>query len=116
MPKKRLELFRKRLLTKREEIIRNLTQSEEIGKLTDYDDTQDQADKASSAYSKEFLYSLSNSERELLTQIEEALKRIERGSFGYCLSCGTAIGEKRLEALPWAKYCIECQEKIEKSK
>jgi len=42
-----------------------------------------------------------------------ALERLEEGTFGECLQCGTTIGAKRLEALPWTPYCIECQEKIE---
>jgi DnaK suppressor protein len=44
-----------------------------------------------------------------LTQVEAALERIERGTFGTCRRCGNPIGEERLEALPWAALCIDCQ-------
>ncbi len=116
MTKKKLEIIKKMLIQKRDEILKNLASAENSGKETDYDSTQDQADKALSAYTKEFFYSLSDAERETLNQIEEALKRIERGKYGYCLLCGSEIGEKRLSSIPWAKYCKECQEKTEKEK
>jgi DnaK suppressor protein len=47
-----------------------------------------------------------------LRQIQEALDRLQLGEFGMCLSCAEAIPAKRLQALPWAKYCVRCQEKI----
>ena len=47
-----------------------------------------------------------------LRQIQEALDRLQLGEFGMCLSCAEAIPAKRLQALPWAKYCVGCQEKI----
>lgn len=74
---------------------------------------QDLVDKAESSYTKEFLFSLSHSERELLFLIDGALKRIAKGEFGICQMCRKSIGKKRLDAVPWAPYCIECQEKEE---
>jgi DnaK suppressor protein len=47
-----------------------------------------------------------------LRQIQEALDRLQLGEYGVCLSCTEAIPAKRLQALPWAKYCVKCQEKI----
>src|ERR1700680_2955876 len=47
-----------------------------------------------------------------LRQIQEALDRLQLGEFGMCLSCAEAIPPKRLQALPWAKYCVKCQERI----
>ncbi|MGA7769618.1 MAG: TraR/DksA family transcriptional regulator [Candidatus Sulfotelmatobacter sp.] len=47
--------------------------------------------------------------------VEEALRRVHDGSFGQCLSCGNEINPKRLEAVPWTRYCIACQEKIERA-
>ena len=47
-----------------------------------------------------------------LRQIQEALDRLQLGDYGICLSCEEAIPPKRLQALPWAKYCVKCQEKI----
>ena len=45
----------------------------------------------------------------MLSAIEDALKRIEEGTFGVCVNCGKAIGEERLAALPWATTCIDCK-------
>ena len=74
---------------------------------------QDIADRAASSYTKEFLFSQSNNERQLLQMVEGALARIREGSFGECVHCGNEINAKRLEAVPWTRHCIECQEKLE---
>jgi DnaK suppressor protein len=71
-------------------------------------------DMASNAYTKEFLLSLSDNERSLLKNIQEALERIEEGSYGVCQECEEPINTKRLEAIPWALLCVPCQEKQEK--
>lgn len=78
------------------------------------DGIQDLADKAASAYSKELNFSLSDGERNLLVLIEEAFTRLDNNSFGTCTNCGATIGEKRLSAVPWTPYCIDCQELQEK--
>jgi DnaK suppressor protein len=78
------------------------------------DTAQDIADRASSSYQKEFLFHQSSNERQLLQMVEGALSRIREGTFGECISCGNEINIKRLEAVPWTRYCIECQEKLEK--
>jgi DnaK suppressor protein len=74
---------------------------------------QDIVDKAESSYTKEFLLSLSNAERERLFLIDEALKRLEKNEYGICQMCQKIISKKRLDAVPWAPHCIECQEKAE---
>jgi len=79
----------------------------------DEDTAQDIADRAASSYTKEFLFSQSNNERQLLQMVEKALARIREGSFGECIHCGQEINAKRLEAVPCARHCIECQEKLE---
>jgi DnaK suppressor protein len=78
------------------------------------DGIQDLADKAASAYSKELNFSLSDGERNVLVEIEEALARIRGGDYGSCLNCAATIGEKRLQAIPWTPHCIDCQELHEK--
>jgi len=50
----------------------------------------------------------------LLQMVENALVRIREGAFGECVNCGNEINPKRLEAVPWTRYCIDCQEKLEK--
>ncbi len=65
---------------------------------------------AQRAYTKEFLYSLSAAERRLLQLVDEARTRIENGEYGFCANCGNAVQVKRLDAIPWARHCIQCQE------
>ncbi len=52
-------------------------------------------------------------EHSLLSLVEQALQRIEQGTYGYCTSCGKPVGEKRLEAIPWAARDIVCEEQFE---
>ena len=111
--KKELENVRKSLFDRRHEIIHKLSDAQDQTKTIETDIAQDLADKAESSYTKEFLLSLSNAEREELLQIEAALKRIAKGEYGVCQVCQKEIGKKRLAALPWTSLCIECQEKSE---
>jgi DnaK suppressor protein len=74
---------------------------------------QDLGDKAESSYTKEFLLSLSDAERDRLGQIDLALKRLETPEYGSCEDCGKDIGKKRLDVIPWTPHCITCQEKEE---
>ena len=111
MDKKQLEKFRKKLLEKRKEIIDEFQKNVNYRRESTADDgTQDIADKATMAYNKEFLFSLTDAERDLLKLIDEALERIGSKEFGYCSSCSNEIKPTRMIAVPWAKYCLSCQE------
>ena len=114
MDKKKLEGFKKRLETRQQELRRMVSRTQQDGRSADEDTAQDIADKAASSYNKEFLFHQSNADRQLLQMVENALARIREGSFGECISCGKDINPKRLEAVPWTRHCIECQEKLEK--
>jgi DnaK suppressor protein len=92
---------------------RNMLTAVEQGRQTVADATQDVADQAVSSYQKELLFTQGTNGHNQLSQVRLALERIEEGSYGECLQCGNTIGAKRLEAVPWASYCIDCQEKIE---
>jgi len=116
MDKKKLEAFKKRLEARQQELRRNVSRTQQDGRSSDEDSAQDIADKAASSYNKEFLFHQSNAERQLLQMVEGALARIQDGSFGQCISCGQEINPKRLEAVPWTRHCIECQEKLEQGK
>src|SRR5512136_705587 len=113
MDKKKLEYFKKRLESRQVELRRMVTRTEQDGRTVDEGSAQDIADKAASSYNKEFLFHQSNNDRQLLMMVENALARIREGSFGECISCGKDINPKRLEAVPWTRHCIECQEKLE---
>ncbi len=113
MEKKRLEMLRRRLQQKQVELTRMVTRTEQDGRLADEEATQDIADKAINSYTKEFLFHQSNADRHMLQMVNEALQRIHDGSYGQCVTCGSELNHKRIEAVPWARYCIECQEKVE---
>jgi len=113
MDKKKLDYFRKRLESRQQDLRRMVTRTEQDGRAADEDTAQDIADRAASSYNKEFLFHQSNNDRQLLQMVENALSRIREGSFGECISCGKDINPKRLEAVPWTRHCIECQEKLE---
>ena len=114
MDKRKIQSFRKRLLEKQEELRRTVAKSEQDGREADGEVTQDPADKAANSYTKEFLFHQSHDNHRILHLIEEALGRMEEGSYGHCVECEEDVQAKRLEAVPWARHCIECQEKQEK--
>src|ERR1700739_3120510 len=113
MDKKRLEYFKKKLSTRREELMKTIARTQEEGRLADDDQTVDLADKAANSYTKEFLFGMTNTDRTILSMIDAALKRIQSNEYGLCANCQEEMQQKRLEAVPWAKHCINCQEKAE---
>jgi DnaK suppressor protein len=113
MNKKEKDGFRKMLASKKESIIRKLSETIAESKEMESNVAQDLVDKAETSYTKEFLLSLTDTERRQLLLIDEALKRLEHGEFGVCQLCRKEVGEKRLEAIPWTPLCIDCQEKAE---
>jgi len=75
---------------------------------------QHQADAGSDAYEKDFALSLLSQEQDALYEIEEALKRIENGTYGICEMSSKVIPHTRLEAIPFARFTVECQQQLEK--
>ena len=110
MDKKTQQHFKTLLLAKRDELDKayreKLSRSEDEGG----DGARDSVDEASVNYNKEFWYALSDSDRKLLRMVEEALRRADEGTLGECTHCEKPIQKKRLEAVPWAKHCLECQD------
>ena len=113
MDQKKLKAFRERLVVKKQEILVAYNKNKTYGKEADEEVSQDIADKASNSYTKEFLFSLSNTERDMLALVDEAIVRIDDRKYGSCVVCEEELDKKRLEAVPWAKRCISCQEKQE---
>ena|SRR5689334_9383623 len=114
MEKTKLEHFRKVLQERRQTLQNTMTTKVKDGRNADAEAANDIADRASNSYQKEFLFHQSNADRQLLNMVEGALARINDGSFGQCISCGEQINPKRLEAVPWTRHCIACQEKLER--
>ena len=113
MEKKRLELYKKRLLERRGQLQEIVSKAEQDGREADEEAAQDIADKATNSYTKEVLFKKSNDDRFILQLIQEALDRMEEGSYGTCVHCGGEMQQKRLDAVPWARHCLDCQEKQE---
>ena len=113
MDKKKLESYQKKLMSRREELIKSIARTEEEGRAADDDPTVDLADKAANSYTKEFLFGQNNIDRTTLQLIDQALERIRKHTYGICEVCESELLPKRLEAVPWARHCTTCQEKHE---
>ena len=110
MDKRKLKYFEDKLREKRAALTGMVERTETYGREADREVTQDPADKASNSYTKELLFSQSTNDRFILQLVEEALQRIHEGEYGYCAHCGKEVQPKRLEAVPWARHCIVCQD------
>jgi len=103
---------RKVLETKRRELLSGTSDREEIlieNAAEDFDRLQQQMNRE---------VAIRNLDREskLLKEVNAAMKRVEEGSYGTCLRCDEEIPEKRMKAVPWAAYCVPCQESIERQR
>jgi DnaK suppressor protein len=92
-----------------ESIKRNRIAAEEIK----VENTEDEGDLASISRDRDLLYNLNEGGFARLRFVEEAIKALDRGQYGECSHCGEEIEEKRLDAVPWVRLCIRCQEKAE---
>jgi DnaK suppressor protein len=114
MEKRKAKVYLDKLVERREALVGQVQAAEAYSRERDAEATQDPADMAANAYTKELLMSMSTNDRQLLSSIDAALDRIQEGQYGKCINCGEPILEKRLEAVPWARYCINCQDLIER--
>jgi DnaK suppressor protein len=109
----KLRRFEDHLRHQQHQLERTLLTTVEQGRQAVAEETLDIADQAVFSYQKEMLFTQGTEGHSQLSLVRLALERLHEGTFGECMNCGQAIGEKRLEALPWTPYCIACQEKIE---
>ena len=115
MDPSKLQHFRTLLEDRRRALRESVARTEEDGRAAQTSDSaQDIVDRASGSYQKEFLFARSNTGRGSLQLVERALDDIKDGAYGECEHCGDEINLRRLEAVPWARHCIRCQEKIER--
>ncbi len=108
MDNKRLEQFKDKLQQKRLSLTNMVMRTEGYGREKE-SAIQDVADMAVESYTKEFMFGKSSGDRAILQMIQEALQRIDEDSYGICVHCEEPIQPKRLEAVPWAQYCLRCQ-------
>jgi len=109
-----MDRFKEELLQKRRALANQVRETNASSLETGSDGVQDSADQAMTAYTKEFLLSVGDADRQVLRQVDAALEKIRRKQYGVCERCGEPIGEKRLEALPFVPFCIACQEEEER--
>lgn len=114
LKKRARERFIALLEERRNTLLSHSQRTAEEGRDVQPEGGEDYVDDAVSHYTREFLLSLSDHGRRQLMEVEQALVRLREGTFGDCLMCGEEIGERRIEAIPWAKYCVNCQELAEK--
>lgn len=112
MNDEQLKKFKKQLEEMRQKIISDVEQT--LSEMTTQTgNIPDPNDRATVESDRNFELRIRDRERKLMNKIEEALARIEEGTYGICEGCGEDIAEKRLEARPVAKYCIDCKTKQE---
>jgi RNA polymerase-binding protein DksA len=110
-----IEKMKKELLDQRQTILSSLAaQSEEYKKIVESGESGDEIDVASDVVDGRLLESLGAQDSNRLQMINNALDRIKQGTYGKCVVCKQDIPEKRLEAIPYAFMCIECQSRNER--
>jgi DnaK suppressor protein len=110
MNKTEAKAIREKLLAERETLINKLKGND---LSIDDSETPDPVDLAVRNYSKNVMLAVSENESRQLALIDEALQRLEDKEYGECQNCGKDIQAKRLAAIPWARYCLDCQELLE---
>lgn len=108
------EALRESLVAKRRELLDLYKHDVRVGQESTDDNADDFADRANNSYNRELMFSLSDAERDMLIRVEEAFERLDGGEYGLCVNCETSIGLPRLQAVPWTRFCFDCQELDEK--
>lgn len=109
-----LDALRESLEKKRRELLSLYAHDVRVGQESSDESADDSVDRANNSFNRELMFSLSDSERQMLILVEEAFDRMTSGEYGQCTHCGEPIGLARLKAVPWARYCIACQESEER--
>ncbi|MBI5630527.1 MAG: TraR/DksA family transcriptional regulator [Elusimicrobia bacterium] len=109
--KLRLSSVRKKLLAMRDDLVKTV-RKQKVPEIA-LQDSGDSVDQASQSIEKELLFELSDNERVTLDQVEAALRKLDKGNYGLCEACRNPIAKPRLDALPFARYCISCQSSME---
>ena len=114
------ERFRGILMEERERVSSAINHLHETNSGSLEDETEEEtydnhlADSATATLNREIDYTLEENAENVLSAIEDALRRIDNGTFGTCVRCGKPIAEERLEAIPYATRCIDCQRLAER--
>ncbi len=105
----KFKTIEKELVTKRDEIQGRL--ADQLADVVVEREPDDEGAEANHNLNKHLILSSLDRDRLLLNEVEQALKRIRAGAYGACSTCGLAIPDARLRALPWARLCLQCAER-----
>jgi len=114
MNAKEIKKFKEELLSLKEQLLSLVQKTTRDEKEYPSSEVGDTIDLAADSSARELLFELNHNERKRLEDIDNALKKIEQGVFGICENCGDNISKKRLEAVPYAHFCIKCKAQLEK--
>ncbi|PLX70780.1 MAG: molecular chaperone DnaK [Denitrovibrio sp.] len=114
MEKEKLRYNREKLLEMRRNLITKLNERYNEAMGLGGDGTQDSADEAYNLYNKNLMLGRVETDALKLRLIEQALQRIDAATYGVCIECEEDIEEKRLEYVPFARYCTDCKSELEK--
>ena len=103
--------FKQRLLEKERELLAEIARIEEEARAGGEEEVRDPIDDATTSQSVSEALQEGTIATQTLVQVKDALRRIEEGTYGKCLDCGRDIEPARLEAIPWAEYCLSDREK-----
>ena len=109
-----MKAIKEMLLKKREELVLEIGRRSKASAESAAQDIGDILDSVSEERTRELDLILTDREKRKLAQIDDAIDRIEENTYGLCEECGVKIPKARLKVLPFAKYCVECQEKNER--
>ena len=102
----------KALREKASELRRRMSAEQAAAVVSRLEDPSDSGDLSQQSHEEWLFLNRNNLEKTLLREVEEALRRVQDGTYGICQECEEPISPKRLQALPWAKFCVRCQEML----
>jgi len=111
-PKARFDEYEKILRRKAEEVRRSMSAQKVSQVVTRLDVPSDEGDLSQQSHEEWIFLNRNTLEMKLLREVTDALRRIQIGTYGVCHECDEPISAKRLDAVPWAKYCVKCQEEV----
>lgn len=111
-PKIRTATYRKVLEKKAEEVRRSMSAQKAAQVVARLDCPSDEGDLSQQHHEEWIFLNRNTIDIKLLREISDALRRVANGQYGICLECEEPISGKRLDAVPWARYCVACQERI----
>src|SRR3974377_2060025 len=108
----KLTTYRNMLEKKAEEVRRSMSAQKAAQVVARLDVPSDEGDLSQQHHEEWIFLNRNTIDIKLLREVSDALRRIEQGTYGVCLECQDPISVKRLDAVPWARYCVTCQEQI----